>query len=193
MAFYTKGVRFDALDIVLRIYQKQGKSKTEVLSWFSLEDHRKLIEENYESIPPLTITEALRFKNTEQRMVALQCFTTEEVITSLNARQMDVQTITKTQIRWDGQLKPYQHTYKDTYELYKIDAKALGIERHFWREPAIYFVKCQCASSGRLYHLYVSEEIAQQHDAIAAIAWTMRFNGQPLTRQQYLNLMYSET
>ncbi|MDJ1470391.1 hypothetical protein [Xanthocytophaga flava] len=193
MAVYTKGIAFEKLETVLKIYKKQARSQSEVLSLFSQDTHRKTIEDTYEKLVPLTIAEALLLSNAEQRMVALQCFGVEELVTKLNAKQLDAQTITKKQIRWDEHLKPYEHTYEDTYELYKIDAKSLGIERHFWREPAIYFVKCQCASTDRLYYLYVSEDIAQQQDAIAAIAWTMRFNGKPLTKQQYLNLMYSET
>lgn len=193
MAFYTQGVAFDNLETVLKIYRKQGRSKEEVLSFFSSSFNRQVIRMGYETIEPLTTAEALRLDNAEQRMLALRCFSAEELVTSLQAQLLDSQTIIKTQVRWDAHLKPHTHTYNDTYELYKIDADALGLERQSWYEPAIYFVKCQCASSDRMYYLYVSEQIAKQQDAIAAIAWTMRFNGQPLTKQQYLNLMYTET
>ncbi len=193
MAFYTQGVAFDNLETVLKIYRKQGRSKDEVLSFFSSKVSRQVIQFGYHTVPPLTTAEALCLKNAEQRMIALQCFSVDELVTNLQAQLLDSQTITKTQVRWDAHLRPYTHTYDDTYELYKIDADTLGLERQSWYEPAIYFVKCQCASSERMYYLYVSEQIAKQQDAIAAIAWTMRFNGLPLTKQQYLNLMYTET
>jgi hypothetical protein len=41
--------------------------------------------------------------------------------------------------------------------------------------------------------LYVPQEVGEYRDAIMAIAWTMRFNGVPLKKEQYLNMMYSET
>jgi hypothetical protein len=193
MAFYTKGVRFDTLDVVLKIYRKQAKPKQEVLSFFSATENRQLIEDKYETLPSLTIAEALRLGNAEQRMLALQCFEAEELISDLKAQLLDRQVLTKKQIRWNEQLHPYEHVYEDTYELYKIDATALGLERQYWYEPAVYIVKCQCTSTNRTYCLYVSDEIAKHCDAVAAIAWTMRFNGNPLSKYQYLNFMYSES
>jgi hypothetical protein len=192
--FYTQGIAFDDLNTVLRIYRKQGKPLQEVLSYFELPTNRAIIEQHYEQLAPITVQEAISFANNEQRMVALRSFEVEEVAEALQATLIDEQTINKKQIRWDKDLKPYDYEFKDTYQLYKIPASSLNLESN-WRQddPSVYFVKCQCASTDRQYFLYVPREVGEEKDAITAIAWTMRFNGLPLKKEQYLNLMYSET
>lgn len=193
MAYYINRVRFEDINIVMSIYQQQGRPKAEVLSFFSQPQNREIIEKDYDQTAPIQVKDAIKLANAEQRMVALRSFEPEQVAKELDATLLDSQTIEKKQIRWDKDLKPFEHQYKDTYELYKIEGKTLGINEWWWREPAIYFVKCECPSTDRLYYLYVPEEAANNKDAIEAIAWTMRFNDQPLTKQQYLNLMYTET
>ncbi|MEM9980966.1 MAG: hypothetical protein AAF734_00625 [Bacteroidota bacterium] len=192
--FYTNGIGFESLETVLKIYKKQARPLAEVLAFFSQEDNRKQVQQVYETLPSITIKEALALSNTEQRMMALRIFTPEEVAQDLPTEKIDSQTIEKKQIRWDQNLKPYEYVYEDTYTLHKIAAKELGIqERSWWVSPDIFFVQCQCASTDRMYYLYVPPEAAENGDAIEAIAWTMQLEGQPLTKQQYLNFMYTET
>ncbi|MGD1841073.1 MAG: hypothetical protein ACFB0B_09275 [Thermonemataceae bacterium] len=192
--FYTNGIGFESLETVLKVYKKQARPLEEVLAFFSQEDNRKQVQQVYETLPPITIKEALALGNTEQRMIVLRIFTPEEVAQDLPAEKIDSQTIKKKQIRWDENLKPYEYVYEDTYTLHKIAAKELGVkERSWWVSPDIFFVQCQCTSTDRMYYLYVPPEAAENGDAIEAIAWTMQIEGQPLTKQQYLNLMYTET
>ncbi|TAF63934.1 MAG: hypothetical protein EAZ55_12570 [Cytophagales bacterium] len=192
--YYSQGIKFEDLTILLRIYKKQEKTLSEVLHLFSQPNSLAMIEMQYEKLLPITIQEALRLDNAEQRMVALRNFSPEELITQINAELIDSQTIEKKQIRWDKDLQPYEYCYKDTYSLYKVAASALGIEeRSWWRSLDIYFVKCQCASTDRLYYLYVPAEAAEAKDAITAIAWTMQIEGKPINKEQYLSFMYSET
>lgn len=193
MAYYVNRVKFEDIQIVMSIYKQQDRSQEEVLSFFSQPQNREVITSEYENTLPIKVKEAIKLANAEQRMVALRGFEPEQIANELEATLLDSQTIEKKQIRWNKDLKPYNHEYKDTYALYKIEAKTLGVDQWWWREPAIYFVKCECPSTDRLYYLYVPQEAAQNNDAIEAIAWTMRFNDQPLTKQQYLNLMYTET
>ncbi|HTF81653.1 MAG TPA: hypothetical protein VL947_08005, partial [Cytophagales bacterium] len=136
--------------------------------------------------------EALALQNAEQRMIALTVFSPDEFISAVNAELLDMQSITKKNIRWDAQLQPYMHVYEDVYSLYKISAFELGLE-NIARTPSIYFVKCRCTSTDKIYYLYVPEAVAASRDAVEAIAWTYRFNGKPLTKSQYLHLIYSET
>lgn len=192
-AFYTSGIAFDQIGPVLRIYRRKGLSKEEVLNYFTSDEYRKLIEEQYDSMEPMTAVEALQFENAEQRMVAMRAVPPEELVKEVKAELVDRQMIRKKQIRWDENLKPYEHELNDVYELYKIPSEALGLPPNRWIKPAIYAVKCNCTTTGRVFYLYVDENAARAGDAIAAIAWTYRFNGVPLTRDQYLNLLYSET
>lgn len=191
MAFYTQGVQFTDLSIILRIYKKQNKSLDEIISFFSQEENIKSVRETYPSLSPIAIQEAMRLANLEHRMVALSAFTIEEIINDLHAEKVDSRTIYKKQTRWNAELKPYIHTYEDVYELYKMSSEMLGVKQRLWQD--IYFVKCKDASTNRVYYLYVHPVAAKNNDAIEAIAWTMRFNGTPITKDQYLKLMYTET
>lgn len=193
MSYYVNRVRFKNLETVMSIYKQQGKSQEEVLSFFSQPENREIINKEYAQAAPIKVQDAIQLSNAEQRMVALRSFDIEQIVHELDATLLDSQTVEKTQVRWNKDLKPYTHEYSDTYALYKIEAKTLGIDQWWWREPALYFVKCECPSTDRFYYLYVPEEAAKNNDAIEAIAWTMRFNDQPLSKQQYLNLMYAET
>ncbi|WP_299466350.1 hypothetical protein [uncultured Microscilla sp.] len=194
MAYYVNRVKFEDLHIVMSIYKQQGRSKEEVLSFFSHAKNQQIVTKQYDTVAPIQVKQALKLANVEQRMVVLRGFAPEIIAQQLDATLLDSQSIKKTQTRWDKDLKPYTHTYTDTYALYKIASETLGLDGFWhWREPAIYFVKCECPSTDRLYYLYVPHEAAQNNDAIEAIAWTMRFNDQPLTKDQYLHLMYSET
>ena len=175
------------------MYKKQEKPFDEVLSYFSQPKNQRIVEERYPTIAPFTVREALKLENAEQRMVAFRCFEPEEIATNLKATRLDKKVISKTQIRWTKQLKPYEFKFEDTYELFKIDAATLGIKGWRWNDPSIYFVKCNCPSTDRQYYLYVPESAARNRDAIEAIAWTMRINGQHLTKEQYLHLLYAET
>lgn len=192
MSYYINRVQFDHLNTVLRIFKVEERTKEEVLTFFSQPENRTFIEEEYDALKPFTVKEAIKLPNVEQRMAALRAFQAEEVVKDLKAKQLDKQIISKKQIRWDENLKPYEFAYDDEYTLYAVDAKTLGLN-NWWRSTELYFVKCNCPSTDRQYYIYVAEEAAQNKDAIEAIAWTMRFNGQPLKKEQYLNLMYSET
>jgi hypothetical protein len=192
--YYVNKIRFEDLLIVLKIYKKQGLSKETVLSYFSQAENCRQVNELYAELAPLNIHEAIQLSNAEQRMAALQIFSPEEIAKDLNAKVLDTQTIQKKQIRWDNSLTPYEHIFEDTYTLYEIKAEKLGLQnRHWWQFPNIYFVKCQCASTDRVYYLYVPPEVGKIQDAIEAIAWTMQINGTPISKAQYLNLMYSES
>jgi hypothetical protein len=190
--YFFKKIKFEKLEVVLRLYKKMGKSRNDVLSLFSQDENRLFINVRYDDLPVMTVNDALALQNAEQRMIALTVFTPEEFIADINAELIDEQTIAKSHIRWDDQLKPYQRSFVDTYSLYKISAFELGLE-NIARTASVFFVKCKCTSTHKVYYLYVPEAVGNSADALAAIAWTYRFNGKPLTKEQYLNLIYTET
>lgn len=192
MAYYINRVQFSSIRWVLRIYKTRGLSQDKVLEYFSAFPNRELIEREYKDLKPLTVAEAIKLGNAEQRMVALRSFEIEEIIQNLEAVLLDEQTLTKRQIRWDTDMKARIIEYQDTYSLFKIPGSVFGID-WWWQEPAIYFVKCQCPSTQKNYFIYVSEKAAANKDAVEAIAWTMRFQGKPLSKEHYLHYMYAET
>jgi hypothetical protein len=190
--YYFKKIKFEKIDVLIKLYKKQGKSKSEVLSLFTQEDNRLFVQTRFDELAEMTVNEALALQNAEQRMIALTVFNPDEFIAEVNAELLDEQTVSKKQIRWNEVLQPYEVVYEDTYSLYKISAFELGLE-NIARTSCIYFVKCKCTSTGKIYYLYVPESIADLGDAIGAIAWTYRFNDSPLSKEQYLNLIYTET
>lgn len=192
MTYFVNRVKFEDLSTTLRIFKAEEKSKALVLSYFSQEKNRQAVAEKYDSLQPFTVAEALQLSNAEQRMVALRAFDVNTIAQELEAIKLDAQTVKKKHIRWDEHLKPYEVEFEDTYELYKVESEKLGFS-YSWMDSSIYFVKCNCPSTDREYYLYVAKEAAINEDAIEAIAWTMRFEGKPLTKAQYLNLMYTET
>lgn len=193
MEYFVNRVGFESLEMTLRIFKAEGKSKDLVLSYFSQEKNRKIVEKTYDTLKAFTVAEALVLSNTEQRMVALRAFEVDTIAKELEATLLDKQTIKKRHIRWDKELKPHEVEFEDTYELYQVEPQKIGFSGNWWSNAALYFVKCNCPSTDRKYYLYVSRDAAINNDAIEAIAWTMRFNGKPLNKEQYLNLMYTET
>ncbi len=191
--FFYQSVAFDALEVVLQLYRLNEKSKEEILPYFSNDNNIQFIKENYDQLKQYTIKEAILLENIEQRMVALQCFSPASFLEELNAVLLDKQTVLKKQHKWDGNGKLLEHQYEDTYELYKIDGSIFNKDKTMLQLDNIYLVKCMCPSTNRYYHIYVDEEIAATNDAIACIAWTMRINYEPISKELYLNLMYAES
>ncbi len=209
--FYFRNVGFADLETVLRLFKKAVFPAEVVLDYFSQPENIRFVRERYNQLIPLTVKEAVKLDNIEQRMIALTCFQAEEIASELNAELVNEQSLEKKQFQWDENNRPVEKIYKDTYSLFRINASELltpeEIEErddddeqlHFedWElsppQEYIYYVKCVCPSTGRNYFVYVDEEIGMEGDAVAAIAWTMRINGQPISKEMYLNLMYAES
>lgn len=192
MAVRVDGVEFDNLELPLRIYRTRGLPRVDVLSYFSAQDNRRSILTGYDQLPPLTVAEALTLPNAEHRLVALASFDPASILPEVGAELLDSQTVTKTQVRWDADLQPRTVEYDDTYELYrfKLEQPTSFGGMHI---DIFHLVACECPSTARRFHLFVPPMVGYQQDAIAAVAWTMQISGEPLTKEQYLALMYAET
>ena len=189
MSFRVNTVEFSDLEQVLRIFKAQGLDRNDVLGLFSDERNRRVVLERFDRLQPYTVPEAIALRNAEQRMAALAAFAPEEIVSQMKAKRLDQQTVRKRSLRWDENLNPTPVEYADTYELLKLRVKG----EHRWQNLDVYVVRCTCPSTDRTFYLYVPEEVARQKDAIAAVAWTMQIDGRPLTRDEYCELLYSET
>ncbi|WP_028981443.1 hypothetical protein [Sporocytophaga myxococcoides] len=196
MDIYFHKIKFDDLDLVLRLFKKEGRSLELVLSYFENPETIAKIKEVYPSVEAVNVRDILKLTNAEQRMIALSTIPHEEILGQLDAKLVNRQTVKKKQTRWDEQLKPYVYEYDDCYELYSFSGEALGIKSNRMgsnKVPEIYMVKCKCTSTGRTYYQYVPHYIGEEKDAIKAIAWTFSIGYSHLTKEQYLHFMYSET
>jgi len=215
--FYHKGIMFDDLPTLLRVYKTGGLTLEQILSeYICLNsnapiylDAVKKTKKIYSKLEPYTPREVFKeFKNQEQKMCLLSLFAPEDIAKSLESEVIDIQTVTKKQTRTvikdrsdqndktnlnkllvdDVSLEKF--TYDDTYELRRSNKSVLGTD------DDIYFVKCKDTSTDRTYYLFVDPEASPlvTKDAIAAIASTMRKeDNSPLTKKEYLELIASET
>jgi hypothetical protein len=207
-----------------------------VITHESLKDFGDFVNSCWEDIKPVTVEDAFKLTNTEERRIYFDCIGVESLFKSLKPKLKDKQVITKKRMKWDEEGNPVEHTFDDVYELYEIEGKKL-FEKNAWGSEAnpVYAVRCWCTTTNREYWLYVNNEAATGHrwlfedrkaefDAIRAIAWTVRIdvpiksvekiyrqgdiivvkikdktakdnytNPYHLSKEDYLNLMYSET
>jgi len=193
MNFYVNRVRFEKRKTYARLLRAQGLALADALKLFHHPENRAYIEEHYENLSPYTVREALKLKNAEQRMAALTLLDMETVIREVGAVKLDKQVLEKKQIRWDENGEPYHHVFRDSYELFTMKIKKKETPGVWDFDTDVYFVKCVCPSTDRKYYLYVPPHVGEEKDALGAVAWTMRFNGNPLSKEEYVRFMYSET
>jgi len=215
--FYHKGVQFEGLETLMRVYRTAGISLELLLAEYVCLNSSepmyleavKQIKEEYNDKEPYSPKEVFQlFSNQEQKMCLLSLFAPEDIAKSLDSVVVNTQTITKKQTRTVIMDRDNQNDktnldklqidnvgletieYDDTYELHRSDSKVLGTQND------VYFVKCKDTSTDRVYYLFVDPNAGTDvsTDAIAAIASTMRKdNGDPLSKQEYLELLESET
>lgn len=168
--------------------EKQIRTMNNVRDQYG-QNEKLVFVNNYEDLfakaEPITPKEALNLDNMEQRQAALSIFDPGEVIQHMNAELVDRQTIEKKQksfsVSEDGELVETEKVFEDTYELYRYsyaqlmkDSDDRGWGFRDTSDLYVYFVKCGCPSTGRVYYIHVDPEIeGNTKDAIAAIASTM--------------------
>jgi hypothetical protein len=161
----------------------------EVITHESLNDFDQFVKECWNKIKPVTVEEALKVENTEERRTYFDCIGIEKLFNSLSPTLLDRQVLKKFRTRWDDELKEYTHEFEDVYELYQIDGKKLYDKDRWGNDPSpVFAVRCWCTTTNREYWLYVPREAALGRqwwsttegnsenipDAIRAIAWTVR-------------------
>lgn len=215
--YYHKGVQFDNLKTLLRVYKTAGISLELLLKeYICLNSSEpkyleavKQVEEMYDGLEPYSPKEVFKtFQNAEQKMCLLSLFAPEDIAKSLDSELIDTQTVTKKQTRTVIKDRENQNDktnlnklqidnvgleeieYDDTYELHRSDKSVLGTDED------VFFVKCKDTSTEREYYLFVDPSAGEDvsKDAIAAIASTMRKDDDtPLSKEEYLELLASET
>ena len=158
----------------------------EVITHDGLIDFGQFVEECWNKIEPITVEDALKINNTEERRTYFDCIGVIKLFKSLNPKLLDKQVVKKSRTKWNNDNKEYTHKFEDVYELYEIDGSKL-YDKDKWGNtpPSIFAVRCWCTTTNREYWLYVSREAAlgqwslnkkDKPDAIRAIAWTIRIS-----------------
>jgi hypothetical protein len=161
----------------------------EVITHESLNDFDQFVQECWSKIKPVTVEEALKVANTEDRRVYFDAIGIEKLFKGLDPKLLDKQTIKKKRTRWDDKFEEYTHEFEDIYELYEIEGTKL-YDKDRWGNPPnpVFAVRCWCTTTNREYWLYVPRDAAlgsqwwtsdsedNKPDAIRAIAWTVRID-----------------
>lgn len=153
----------------------------------SLNDFDQFVQECWDKIKPVTVEDALKVENTEERRTYFDAIGIEKLFKSLKPELLDKQVIKKSRTRWDDEFKEYTHEFEDVYELYKIEGDKMFDKKNHWDTfNPVFAVRCWCTTTNREYWLYVPREAAlgtnwwnrdsedTKADAIRAIAWTIR-------------------
>ena len=149
----------------------------------ALNDFNEFVKSVWEEINPISVEDAFKMDNTEDRRVYFDAIGIERLFKSLDPKLLDRQVIKKTRVRWDDEYTEKEHVFEDVYELYEIESSKLFKKSpDRWRQMEdIYAVRCWCTTTNREYWLYVTRLAALGNwgdegkpDAIRAIAWTIR-------------------
>ena len=188
--YSVSGLDGFTLDQAARLWKAKFDSitqfKRDVANHPGLEELGQFFSEIWDSIESITVQEALQEQNMETRRVMFECIGVSRLFKQLDPALLDKQVLTKVRTRWREDNHPYEYTFEDTYELYRVDGKKLFTSPNEWAEPnPIYAVHCWCTTTAREYWIYVPEEAAlgdrrapdhPKPDAIRAIAWTIRLD-----------------
>ena len=156
----------------------------------------KELEDIWNDIEPMTFKEIAKdITNLEQRRVAISCLGIDNLIKEVKPKLIDKKTI-KKQTTWvDESGNLINKKFNDTYELYEVTEKDLGIDNSWNRDRKVHYVKCKDTSTDREYLIWVdaesvyrtndtreskwysgNEDYGKQINAIQAIAWTIQTN-----------------
>lgn len=160
-------VEFD-LDTAVRILKSRYKSYQDC-GIVSPE-----IESLWETATPITFSEIGRFDDIDKKRAAFGVFGISNLIKELNPESIDKQTLTKNICYIDESGKLQEKTINDTYELFMVNGKLLGLF-----EKELYFVKFYCTSTGKQYIAWVNFRYNDSKDAITAIATTFNTTVMP--------------
>lgn len=153
------------------------------------------LQDFWEEIVPLNFKDIAQIPNLEQRRVALLFLGIERMIAEVKPELVSSKTISKqtTWVMESGEL--VEHTFDDTYELYKVNGSYFSEGVEAWRKMSdAYYVKCKDTSTDREYLIWVDVNSVwevkcendknlnrwqfdvRKIDAIDCIAWTIQTN-----------------
>jgi hypothetical protein len=154
----------------------------------------KGLEDIWNDIQPMTFKEiAKEIDNIEQRRIAIGCLGIDKLVKEIKPKLIDKQTLKKetTWVNENGEL--INKKFNDTYELYEVTEKSLGIENGWRKNGKVHYVKCKDTSTDREYLIWVDaesvyrtndtrkerwyrsgEDYGTKINAIQAVAWTIQ-------------------
>lgn len=177
----------DALRLWKTKFEDYRDFEKEVITHPGLNDFNEFVKSVWNDVQPVTVEDALKQENTEDRRIYFDAIGVQKLFKSLNPKLLHKEVIKKKRVKWDDENKEKEHIFEDVYELYEIEGTKL-FKKTKWgnHSESIYAVRCWCTTTNREYWLYVTKQAAlgddwwreglqkSKPDAIRAIAWTIR-------------------
>ncbi len=170
---------------------------------------------------PFEIADIFRLEHQDHKRMLYNIFGVEKIFKHFKFKKTAEEKMTKSRHRWNEKNEPWLHEFEDKYELYSLPITDMFPELKNQRRAneLIYCVKMTCTSTQKEHMIYVTREVGEKKDPIAAIASTIQLNitnpekiyrqgdiviakhskdskkttPYSITKQQYVDLMYSET
>lgn len=200
--FFVSGRSSYSLQTALSLWKAKYPTfedfKKDVISHNDLEDFGNFVEECWDNITPVTVKDALKLANAEDRRVYFDCIGVVKLFQQLEPELLDRQVIKKKRTKWDDNNDLIEYEFEDVYELYEIEGNKLFETDRMGRQAEnLYAVRCWCTTTNREYWLYVDKSAAlgrewwaggAKPDAIQAIAWTIRVD----VEEEYIERIYRQ-
>jgi hypothetical protein len=115
------------------------------------------LKNDWDNIKPLSFIEISKINNLEQRRVAMKYFELEKLINEVNPTLVASESLNKSTIWIDEQGKEVNHSFIDTYELFRVPIKNIEPEAviHSWQIQHHYYVRFKDTSTNRFYFIWV--------------------------------------
>lgn len=127
-----------------------------------------------------TFKEISQLPNIEKRRVGIKCLGIDKLVKEVEPLLIDKKTIKKETTWVDKNGKLVHKKFNDTYELYEVSGKTLGLSDRDWTK--VHYVKCKDTSTNREYLIWVERNSVERtndgkpFNSIQAIAWTIQTN-----------------
>jgi len=148
------------------------------------------LENEWDSIVPLSFKDIAKMKNLEERRIGIVCLGLDRLIKEVNPKLISSKTLKKKANYIDKDGNHIKKTYEDTYELYEVSGEQFSEGLDSWRTASnSHYVKCKDTSTDREYLIWVDiREVSRTNggsgwsveakdvNPIQCIAWTIQTN-----------------
>ena len=216
---FSNCTKNEAIRYLRGVYSSKDKFLSDFISDMEhplLEDLKDFFIQSFDDATPFTYEEAFALVNREFQSLVFCTIDITEMVENLGKTQIKVDGIPvkRKQFAPDGEFVGYKE-YDNIYETYEVSGEKLGVEEN------LYVVKCWCTSTNKEHWLWIEE--AYKDEPLDAIASTFRIHKNviphikelkrqgdimivemkeevtpegevvPLTKEQYFNLLTTET
>lgn len=144
----------------------------------------------WNDIETLSFTDIAKLTNVEQRRIGILHLGMERLISQVEPKLINKETINKTTTWVDSNGELVTKEFKDTYELYQVSGDKLSKGLNGWNKiPNSYYIKFKDTSTDREYLLWINPNNVfrtnnengwykdiKDINAIQCIAWTIQTN-----------------